>query len=182
MDMARAMVSGKDVLIFVLNCCKLQLENVLENEFDCVWKNGLESILESWIHHASQYDHCEHWVQEQEVWEWGLGDLGASEWAQERWRAVVSIISGASKSGNLNLHIKVNQKKYKVLQNAYIAIPFVIFDTKSLASEQKNSNILQEDKIFFPNLYKSIQNFYILMDFYLFLSMGVCPRSSQLNG
>jgi hypothetical protein len=57
-------------------------------------------MLESWIHHASQLDHCRQWAQEQGVQEWGLGDLGASKWAHERWRAVVSIISGASKSEN----------------------------------------------------------------------------------
>jgi hypothetical protein len=70
-----------------------------------------------------------------------------------------------------------------------MATPFVSFDAKSLANGQRfvhningNSNSLEEDKIFFPNLYKSIHNLYVLMDFYLVFSMEVCPRSSQLNG
>jgi hypothetical protein len=43
-----------------------------------------------------------------------------------------------------------------------------------------NPNFPQVDKHFSPNLYK-VQNLYILMDFYLVLSRGVFPRSSQLN-
>jgi hypothetical protein len=52
MDMARVIVNGKAILIFISNLYKVEVENVLESEYDCKWDKGLESVLESWIHHA----------------------------------------------------------------------------------------------------------------------------------
>jgi O-acetylhomoserine/O-acetylserine sulfhydrylase-like pyridoxal-dependent enzyme len=52
MDMARVIVNGKAILIFISNHYKVEAENVLESEYDCKWDKGLESVLESWIHHA----------------------------------------------------------------------------------------------------------------------------------
>jgi hypothetical protein len=60
-----------------------------------------------------------------------------------------------------------------------MAILFVSFGAKSLASGQKfvhdineNPNSFQEEKLFFPNLYK-LHNLYILMNFYLVFLRGV---------
>ena len=44
-----------------------------------------------------------------------------------------------------------------------------------------NPNSSWENKLFFLNLYK-LQNLYILMDFYLVFSRGVCARSFWPNG
>jgi hypothetical protein len=74
------------------------------------------------------------------------------------------------------------------LQNSYMVVCFVSFGTKSLFDRRKfvhningNPNSPQVNTLFFPNLYK-VHNMYILMDFYLVLSKGVYPRSSQPKG
>jgi hypothetical protein len=74
------------------------------------------------------------------------------------------------------------------LQNAYVAALFVSFDAKSLSNGRKfiqdkngNPNSPQANKLFFPNVYK-LYNFYFLSDFYLVLCREVCSRSSLPNG
>ena len=69
-----------------------------------------------------------------------------------------------------------------------MAILFISFGANILASVQKfvhnineNPILLQEEKLFFPNLYK-LHKLYILMDFYLVLLRGVYTRSSQFDG
>jgi hypothetical protein len=91
------------------------------------------------------------------------------------------LIGGEQKFVCLAFTLKA--KKKNALQNTYMAILFRSFGIKSLSDGGKlvrniygNPNSPRANKPFFPNLYK-VYNLYILMDFYLVLSMEVCPRS-----
>jgi hypothetical protein len=69
-----------------------------------------------------------------------------------------------------------------------MATLFVNFGAKSLVHGQifvynfnGNPNALQDNKLFFPNLYK-LYNLCILMNFHLVILRGICPRSSWPQG